>query len=105
LHPQEVFEQAVWRELQMLVEGRHKNVVNLLHAFELNGETHFMFEYAPHTILKKIQEGKDGRLPCNHVAYYTRQMVQGLQHLHSRQVIRQCSIFNIQARSFKYGVR
>jgi cyclin-dependent kinase-like len=45
----------MYREIKVLRESKHENIVNLLHVFREQGKLLLVFEYQERTLLEELQ--------------------------------------------------
>ena len=57
---------TMMREIRILREYRHVNIVNLRTVFRENGKLYLIFDYVPRTLLEELQATPDG-LPFDRI--------------------------------------
>lgn len=74
------------REVRMLKQLRHSNIVNLIDAFKRKGKLYLVFEHLDHTILEDLDKSPNG-LPYDQVRKYMFQLLKAMDYLHDHNVI------------------
>ncbi|KAH9578733.1 Protein kinase domain [Trypanosoma melophagium] len=74
------------REIRVLKQLRHPNVISLLDVFRRDGKLYLVFEYVENTILQLIEEKRHG-LPPEDVRRYTYQLLNGVDYCHAHNII------------------
>ncbi|PWV06109.1 putative mitogen activated protein kinase [Trypanosoma cruzi] len=74
------------REVRVLKQLRHPNVISLLDVFRRDGKLFLVFEYVENTILQLIEEKRHG-LPPDEVRRYTYQLLNGVDYCHAHNII------------------
>ncbi|KEG10620.1 mitogen-activated protein kinase [Trypanosoma grayi] len=74
------------REVRVLKQLRHPNVISLLDVFRRDGKLYLVFEYVEHTILQLIEEKRHG-LSADEVRRYTYQLLNGVDYCHAHNII------------------
>jgi len=74
------------REIRILKELKHPNIVNLIEVFRWKGKIFLVFEYVPHTLLEEL-ENNAGGLSEREVKKYMWQLVRGTEFVHSHNVV------------------
>lgn len=74
------------REVRMLQQLRHPNVIGLEDVFRRDGKLYLVFEYAEHTILQLLECTNRG-LPPRDVRRFMYQLLRGIEFCHSHNVI------------------
>jgi cyclin-dependent kinase-like len=74
------------REVRILKQLRHENVVALLGLFRRNGKLYLVFEYVDRTLLEELERSPDGMDPGD-VKRVMWQLARSVDYLHSHQVI------------------
>ena len=78
----------VLREQRLLERLCHPNIVRLYETFEEAGTLYFVMEFVDFGTLTTMIEGSESkRLPEALVRYFMRQILDGLQYLHSMNII------------------
>lgn len=76
------------REIKLLQELNHPNIVKLLDVFHLNGMLYFTLEYGPIDLENLIINQRDKIiLEPHHVKCIMKQILNGLSYLHSNWVM------------------
>jgi cyclin-dependent kinase-like len=73
------------REIRILKQLRHDNIVSLLDVFRRNGKLYLVFEYVQRTILEDLEANPTG-LDSKHVKSCFYQLIQSLEFIHSHNV-------------------
>jgi len=74
------------REIRILKEMKHENIVKLIEVFRWKGKIFLVFEYVPHTILEEIENNSEG-LTKYEVKKYMWQLIKGTNFIHQYNVI------------------
>lgn len=74
------------REVRVLKQLRHDNVITLLEVFRKKGKLHLVFEYVEKTILEVLERKPNG-LDEGEVRRYTYQLLRAVDYCHSHNVI------------------
>ncbi len=74
------------REIRILKELKHENIVSLIEVFRWKGKIFLVFEYVPHTILEELENNSNGLDP-QEVKKYMWQLIRGTEFVHSHNVI------------------
>ncbi|KXS15992.1 Pkinase-domain-containing protein, partial [Gonapodya prolifera JEL478] len=74
------------REVRMLKQLKHDNIVNLLEVFRRKGKLYLVFEYVDRTILEELDRCPHG-LPEETVRKAMWQLLKAMDYLHSHNVI------------------
>jgi len=74
------------REIRILKELKHENIVNLIEVFRWKGKIFLVFEYVPHTLLEELENNQNG-LEELEVKKYMWQIVRGTEFIHQHNVI------------------
>lgn len=77
----------MYREIKVLRESKHENIVNLLHVFREKGKLFLVFEYQERTLLEELQlaEGRGIQpVAVKHIMY---QVLRALSFLHSNKIM------------------
>ena len=74
------------REIRVLKQLRHDNVVNLLEVFRRKGKLYLVFEHVERNILQDLESHPHG-LDAQDVRKYTYQLFRALDYCHSHQII------------------
>lgn len=77
---------TILRELRILKQLRHNNIVNLIDAFRRKGRLYLVFEYVDSTILMKLEENPYG-LSELEVKRYSFQLLKGIEYCHDNNII------------------
>lgn len=74
------------REIRILKQLRHENIVSLLEVFRRNGKLYLVFEYVERTLLEDLERHPDG-LDKMEVKKIFFQLLKALQFIHAHNVI------------------
>lgn len=74
------------REVRVLKQLRHLNVVGLLDVFRREGKLYLVFEYIDHTVLQLLEKTNRGLSP-NDVRKYMYQLLRGIDYCHAHNII------------------
>lgn len=74
------------REIRILKEMKHENIVKLIEVFRWKRKIFLVFEYVPHTILEEIENNPEG-LTQFEVKKYMWQLIKGTKFMHQYNVI------------------
>jgi cyclin-dependent kinase-like len=74
------------REIRVLKQLRHDNVVNLLEVFRRKGKLYLVFEHVERNILQDLESHPHG-LDSMDVKKYIYQLFRALEYCHSHQII------------------
>ncbi|CUG91203.1 mitogen-activated protein kinase, putative [Bodo saltans] len=74
------------REVRVLKQLRHDNVITLLEVFRRKGKLHLVFEYVEKTILEVLEKKANG-LDDMDVRKYMYQLLRGVEYCHSHNII------------------
>ncbi|KPA84962.1 putative mitogen-activated protein kinase [Leptomonas pyrrhocoris] len=74
------------REVRMLQQLRHPNVVRLEEVFRREGKLHLVFEFIDKTILQ-VLEGTSRGIPSRDLRRYTYQLLRGVDFCHANNII------------------
>ena len=74
------------REIRILKELKHDNIVNLIEVFRWKGKIFLVFEYVPHTLLEELENNSEG-LAILEAKKYMWQLVRGTDFVHQHNVI------------------
>src|SRR3989338_1156647 len=66
------------REVRLLKQLRHDNIISLLEVFRRKGKLYLVFEYVDKTILEVIEKEHPNGLPDAEVKKYMYQLLRGL---------------------------
>lgn len=74
------------REIRILKQLRHENIVSLIEVFRKSGKLYLVFEYVERTILEDLEKNTNGldKLEVKKIFY---QLLKALQFIHSHNVI------------------
>ncbi|KAG2373913.1 hypothetical protein C9374_011578 [Naegleria lovaniensis] len=75
------------REIRILKQLRHENIVNLLDVFRRKGKLYLVFEYIESTILGKLEEKYPYGLDEDMTKKYLYQILKGVEYCHSQNII------------------
>ncbi|KAJ3284644.1 Cyclin-dependent kinase-like 3 [Rhizoclosmatium sp. JEL0117] len=79
------------REVRMLKQLKHDNIVNLIEVFRRKGKLYLVFEHVDHTILEDLDKNpyglSDDRGPAGTVRKCMWQLLKAMDYLHSHHVI------------------
>eukprot|EP00039_Didymoeca_costata_P028852 m.22319 g.22319 ORF g.22319 m.22319 type:complete len:498 (+) comp7387_c0_seq2:235-1728(+) len=74
------------REIRMLKQLRHENLVNLIEVFRRKRRLYLVFEYVDHTLLHDLEANPNG-LSVRQTRLYLWQIVQAVRFCHSQNVL------------------
>ena len=74
------------REIRILKELKHENIVNPIEVFRWKGKIFLVFEYVPHTLLEELENNPNGLVPLE-VKKYMWQLIRGIEFVHQHNVI------------------
>ena len=74
------------REVRVLKQLRHDNVITLLEVFRRKGKLHLVFEYVEKTILEVLEKKPNG-LDEMDVRKFMYQLLRGIEYCHSHNII------------------
>ena len=74
------------REVRVLKQLRHDNVITLLEVFRRKGKLYLVFEYVENTILEVLERKPNG-LDEQEVRKYTYQLLRGVEYCHAHNII------------------
>eukprot|EP00949_MAST-11_sp_MAST-11-sp1_P004270 g4270.t1 len=74
------------REVRILKQLRHDNIVNLIEVFRRKGKLYLVFEYVDRTILEDLERNPDG-LSADAVRKIMWQLCRGIEFCHAHNVI------------------
>ncbi|XP_076044863.1 cyclin-dependent kinase-like 4 isoform X2 [Oratosquilla oratoria] len=74
------------REIRMLKQLKHPNLINLIEVFRRKRKLHLVFEYCDHTVLNELEKNPKG-CPEALVKSITYQLVQAIKFCHAGQTI------------------
>ena len=74
------------REIRILKELKHENIVNLIEVFRWKGKIFLVFEYVPHTVLEELENNQNGLDPLE-AKKYMWQLIRGTEFVHQHNVI------------------
>ncbi|RNF27126.1 putative mitogen-activated protein kinase, putative,kinase [Trypanosoma conorhini] len=74
------------REVRVLKQLRHPNIISLLDVFRRDGKLYLVFEYVENTILQLIEEKRHGLSP-EEVRRYTYQLLNGVDYCHAHNIV------------------
>ncbi|XP_008497990.1 cyclin-dependent kinase 3 [Calypte anna] len=75
------------REISLLKELKHPNIVRLLDVIHSQKKLYMVFEYLNQDLKKYMDSSQTGKLPSNLVKNYLFQVLQGVSFCHSHRVI------------------
>ncbi|XP_065845223.1 cyclin-dependent kinase-like 1 [Oscarella lobularis] len=81
-----IIKKIAMREIRILKNLKHPNLVNLLEVFRRKQKLHLVFEYYDHTVLNEIEAHPTGLVPVM-VKKIIWQVLQALQYCHSHNCI------------------
>lgn len=74
------------REIRILKELKHDNIVNLIEVFRWKGKIFLVFEFVPHTMLEELENNPSG-LSLMEIKKYMWQLIRGTDFVHQHNVI------------------
>jgi len=74
------------REVRVLKQLRHDNVITLLEVFRRKGKLHLVFEYVDRTILEVLEKKPNG-LDESEVRRFMYQLLRGVEYCHAHNII------------------
>ncbi|TMW57594.1 hypothetical protein Poli38472_003519 [Pythium oligandrum] len=74
------------REIKVLKQLRHENIVSLLEVFRVKGKLYLVFEYVEKTILEEIEKNPEGLDPA-HIKRLMWQLVRAIHFCHQHNII------------------
>ena len=74
------------REIRMLKQLRHDNLVNLIEVFRRKRRLYLVFEYVDHTLLHDLESNPSG-LPSRQARIYLWQIIEAVRFCHSKNII------------------
>lgn len=74
------------REIRMLKQFKHENLVNLIEVFRKKRKLHLVFEYCEHTVLDELERHPKG-IAEHHVKRMVWQTIRGIQFCHKNSCI------------------
>ncbi|KAJ9465972.1 Cyclin-dependent kinase A-1 [Diplonema papillatum] len=74
------------REVRVLKQLRHDNIINLLEVFRRKGKLYLVFEYVEKTILELLEKHPYG-LDDHDVKRYTYQLLRGVEYCHAHGIV------------------
>lgn len=77
---------TMMREIRILREQRHDNIVNLLEYFREKGKLYLIFDFVPKTLLEELQTSPEG-LSFEKIRSFTYQILQANNFLHENNII------------------
>lgn len=82
----EQVKKTAYREIRLLRQLRHHNIVSLVEVFRSKRKLHLVFEFVDHTVLKTLQESPEGLHPLE-VKKIMYQIVTSVEFCHSQKVV------------------
>ena len=74
------------REIRMLKQFKHENLVNLIEVFRKKRKLHLVFEYCEHTVLDELERNPKG-ISEHHVKRIVWQTIRGIEFCHKNSCI------------------
>mmetsp|Transcript_30738 Transcript_30738/g.49743 ORF Transcript_30738/g.49743 Transcript_30738/m.49743 type:complete len:722 (-) Transcript_30738:209-2374(-) len=74
------------REVRILKQLKHENIVNLIEVFRRKGKLYLVFEYVERTLLEELEKHPEGLDP-NDVKKYLWQLLRSIEYCHSHNII------------------
>lgn len=74
------------REIKILKQLKHENIVSLLEVFRVKGKLYLVFEYVEKTILEEIEKNPEGLDP-HHIKRLMWQLVRAIHFCHQHNII------------------
>lgn len=74
------------REIRILKELKHENIVNLIEVFRWKGKIFLVFDYVPHTILEELENNPRGLQPME-IKKYMWQLIRATDFIHQHSAI------------------
>ncbi|RTL23998.1 MAG: hypothetical protein EKK49_21965, partial [Rhodocyclaceae bacterium] len=74
------------REVRVLKQLRHDNIISLLEVFRRKGKLYLVFEYVDKTILEVLEQRPNG-LDENDVRRFTYQLLRGTEYCHAHNIM------------------
>lgn len=75
------------REIKLLGELKHPNVIELIEVFHVHGNIHFVLEFAPSDLDKIIKAKTEVVLSTADVKAYVKMLLDGIEYLHAHWVL------------------
>lgn len=75
------------REISLLMELDHPNIVNLMEVLHCDRKLFLVFEYLDFDLKKFMDKSAPTGIPHDHVKSYTYQVLEGIQFCHSHRVL------------------
>lgn len=82
----EQVKKTAYREVRLLRQLRHHNIVSLVEVFRSKRKLHLVFEFVDHTVLKTLQDCAEGLDPTE-VKKIMYQLVSAVDFCHSQKVV------------------
>ena len=77
----------MYREVKVLRESKHPNIVDLLHVFRDDGKLMLVFDYHERTLLEELQQAGDKGINPDRVKNIIYQVLKALSFLHSNKIM------------------
>ena len=74
------------REIRILKQLKHENIVSLLEVFRHNGKLYLVFEYVERTILEDLEKNPEGLDPLDAKKIFY-QLLKSLEFIHKNNII------------------
>ncbi|KAF0731953.1 hypothetical protein Ae201684_010904 [Aphanomyces euteiches] len=82
----EQVKKTAMREIRILKQLKHENIVNLIEVFRRKGKLYLVFEYVEKTILEEIEKNPEGLEPSA-IRSLMWQLVRAIQYCHQNNII------------------
>ncbi|XP_059773070.1 cyclin-dependent kinase-like 3 isoform X6 [Balaenoptera ricei] len=84
--PEKSVNKIATREIKLLKQFRHENLVNLIEVFRQKKKIHLVFEFIDHTVLDELQHYCHG-LESKRLRKYLFQILRAIAYLHNNNII------------------
>ncbi|XP_059999596.1 cyclin-dependent kinase-like 3 isoform X5 [Lagenorhynchus albirostris] len=84
--PEKSVNKIATREIKLLKQFRHENLVNLIEVFRQKKKIHLVFEFIDHTVLDELQHYCHG-LESKRLRKYLFQILRAIEYLHNNNII------------------